>query len=160
MSGKPADRGREEGGRKKGREGWFGWPCAVLTHCIGLGLVKTLPVVRPLTQCDRAVRVGWAGTSSPCPGKLLGGAGERRMAGRTPRTQHGQGLHFSFHAWPSSCGGVELGPITASSSWSLCSTTLEPWWSPRHVGFSDAPEAMMLCNWALIKPERFLTGVR
>lgn len=62
--------------------------------------------------------------------------------------------------WPWGCGGVEPGIVTASSSWSFRSATSEPSRFPRHAGFSDAPEAMMLCPWALVKAEGVSMGVR
>lgn len=95
----PSDAGRKGwelgsqqtvGGRKEGREGWFGWPCAVQKHYVGPGTGKgSLSGVRPRL---------WQAPAACCPGKLQGGAGVAVMLSCTPRTQHGQFLVISFHS--------------------------------------------------------------
>lgn len=152
MSWKPAGCGREE--EKEGGVVWVAMHCADALHWPGTG-EESLPAVRPLTQQDCAVRGGLGRHRQPLPWEALGWCWREEDGWPHSEDPARARAPLLLSCLSITCGGVQLGPITASSIWPLCSATLEPWWSPRHVGFSDAPEAMMLCPWALIKPEGF-----
>lgn len=122
----PLDAGREGcelqqtmGGRKEGREGWFGWLCAVLVCYLGQGLAWGL-----CPGCDpHPTLSGWLWQESAAQGSSQVMPERLQCLG----TQRGPGLQFlaSLVTWPWS-RGVEVGAMTASSSWNFYSATSEP----------------------------------
>lgn len=86
--------GRKEGGREGGRVARVALRCADALPWPGAG-EGSLARGETLAQRQRCEGRLWQGPAAPGPGQLSGGAGACAMPGLTPRTQHGQGLHFS-----------------------------------------------------------------
>lgn len=123
-AGGPWEGGRREEGREEGREGWLGWPCAVLMCCLGPGLAWGL-----CPGCDphptRLCCEGGSGRQEQLPARGSSQVLPERM--QCLGAHHGPGLHSWHPLSPGHrAGGAEPGPMAASSSWYFYSATSEP----------------------------------